>query len=189
MSPCRLDDADRVPSERRREHLAGRVRDEVGTSQPRDALVDRMRGEQPPPAQREHRDGRGHDHDRQREPGEVRIGEDVERRAEVDLPDEVRDRGGRQDERPDLTRPTRHASVRPRASRGDGTKVVGWGRVRRPTPADARSRRPRRSARAHAACARCLRGISRARRKPAPTTAAPTQSAGTRPSLKVWLVA
>ena len=134
VAPRRLHDADRVASERGRKHLPGRVRDEVGTGQPRHALVDRVRGEQPAPAQREHRNGADHDHDRQREPGEIRVGEDVERRAEVDLPDEVRDRGGRQDERPDLPRPTRHASVRPRASRGDGTKVVGWGRVRTPDP-------------------------------------------------------
>ena len=113
MPPRRLDDADRVAAERRREHLTGRVCDEVRAREPGHALEDVVRSEEPAPAQREHRDGDDHDRHGECEPREVRVREDVERRAELDLPDQVRDRRGGQDERPDLTRPPTH---RPRTS-------------------------------------------------------------------------
>jgi hypothetical protein len=116
-----LDNPDRVAAERRRKDLAGRVGDEVRPREPGQALVDAVRLEQPSPSPGEAGDRDHHDRDRQREPRDVRVREDVERRSEVDLPDEVGDRRGGQDERPDLPRPTRHAPLAPRASRGDGT--------------------------------------------------------------------
>ncbi len=63
--------------------------------------------------------------DRKREPREVRVREDVERGSQLDLPEEVRDGRGGQDDRPDLPRPTRHEPVLPRTSRGDGTNLMG----------------------------------------------------------------
>jgi hypothetical protein len=91
MPACGLEGPDGVAADRRRQDLSRRVRDEVGPREPGERLVHALGTEQllPPPRQR----NGGHDHDRRRgrEVPEVGVGEDVDRRLEVDLPDEIRD--------------------------------------------------------------------------------------------------
>ena len=125
MPTRRLHDADSVAAERRRKHLTRGVRDEVGAREPGHALVNVVRGEQPAPAQREDRNGKEHDRHRECEPREVRVRENVERRTELDLPEEVRNGRGGQDDRPDLPRLRVMQPVLPRTSRGDGTNLGG----------------------------------------------------------------
>ena len=67
-----LDDPDGIAAERSREHLAGRVRDEVRAREPREPLVDPVRAEEPAPAQREDRHREHHDRHREGEPAEAR---------------------------------------------------------------------------------------------------------------------
>ena len=55
-------------------------------------VVDPLGGEHPLPAQRHRQRGEGHDRDGEREPGEVRVAEDLDGLLEVDLPDDVADR-------------------------------------------------------------------------------------------------
>ncbi len=114
----RVDHAHRVSPERRRQQLPGGVRDEVGAGEPGQMLDDPVRAKEPAPAQREHGDGQHHDQGRDEEPAEARLLEHVDRRSEIDLPEEIRDRCRREEQRPDSPdatghgRPARTSSVR-----------------------------------------------------------------------------
>ena len=73
VPPRRLVDAHRVAADRRGEHLARGVRDEVRPRQPPEALLHPLRAHQPLPAKR-HGQGRAdHDRDGEREPPRVRV--------------------------------------------------------------------------------------------------------------------
>src|SRR5438105_2338148 len=109
VAPCRLEDPGGVAADRRGEHLADHVRDEVRADEPRKSVLDALRPEQPLPApgHRPH----GHDHDRERgdEVGQPCVRELVPGAVEVDLRDEVRDREPRHDERAEDAQRPSHA--------------------------------------------------------------------------------
>ena len=90
MASRGLVDPASLPAERRRQHLAGRVRDEVRAHAAiRTARGFRGRREAAPtPGQRPDRSDR--DRDREQQVGEVRVAQDLEGLPEVDAPDDVR---------------------------------------------------------------------------------------------------
>src|SRR5581483_278119 len=96
---ARLEDPPRVATHRRRQHLAERVGDEVGARQPRDAVVDAARREQPLPAPRHRRHGDERERGGQDEPRNAGGADHVRRLAEVDLREDVRDRKRRDEQR------------------------------------------------------------------------------------------
>ena len=95
-----LVDPDRVASDRRGQHLARGVGDEVGAHEPGQPLVDSAGGQQPLPAPRHRPHREHHDRDRAEEVADVRVREDVQRLREVDLPDQVGEAEAGDDERP-----------------------------------------------------------------------------------------
>ena len=93
------------PPRTARQHLGDRRRREVGSGQPAEALVDAACRQQslPAPGQREDRGDR--DYGCEREVAEIGVREHVGRLADVDLPDDVRDRErGQQDRGHDTDR-------------------------------------------------------------------------------------
>ena len=120
VAPRGLEDPHGIAADRGRQDLPRRVRDEVGARQPRQALAHPLRGQQPPPAlgHRDHR--QRHDRDREQEPPRARVRDHLGRLTDVDLPDEVGDREGGEEQRRRDAEPTAHAwaasRIRPRAS-------------------------------------------------------------------------
>ena len=124
-------DPHRVAAERRGQELTRGIGDEVRAGQPRQPLADPVRAERAAPATA----STGTVSTmiaRRGEPREARLGEDVERRPEVDLPHKVGDGAGREDERPDDADSTIHAP-HPRTSRVRSSNAtfaaataVGW---------------------------------------------------------------
>src|SRR5574340_939243 len=111
MATRRLDDANGVAADRRRQDLPRGVRDEVRAGEPAEPLQDAVRREQAPPPGREDRDRQHHDRDREDEPAEARLPQHVHRRPEVDLPDEVADRGRGQNDRAEEADAAGHRSA------------------------------------------------------------------------------
>ncbi len=107
MPPRRLDDPRCIASERRRQHLTRRVRNEVRPQQPRDALMDSARLEETLPAPRQRHEGQHDDRERESHQREARVRENTPRLAEVDLRDDVPKAQRRQPERQ-----SRHGSAR-----------------------------------------------------------------------------
>ena len=125
----RLVDAHRVAADRGREHLAGRVRDEVRAHEPGQAVVDPADAKQPPPAPGHRPDGEDHDRDRAEEVPAVRVREDVQRLPDVDLPEDVSGAETGDDERREDPRPFVH--LRERLGIGRAEAYV-FGGLRRP---------------------------------------------------------
>src|SRR5918997_1022964 len=91
-APARMvDDADRVAADRGREHLPGRVADEVELREPPERLADPLRGEEDLPAPRHPPGGHEEDRERREEPRRVARDDQVDGPLEVDQPDEVCD--------------------------------------------------------------------------------------------------
>ena len=90
MTACRLVDANRVAADRRRQDLAGRVRDEVGTREPAQSVLDPLCSEQQLPAPGHREDGHDHQEEREQQVPGIRVADHAQRPAEVDLPDQVR---------------------------------------------------------------------------------------------------
>src|SRR6266576_3475650 len=95
-----LVDPDGVAPDRRRQHLAACVGDEVGSDEPAEPVVDPLRGEQPLPAPGHRPDREHNDRDRGGEVREVRVHEYVHGLADVDLPEDVGGAETGDDERP-----------------------------------------------------------------------------------------
>ena len=90
-----------------------------------------MRPQEAAPAERERRNRPDHDPHGEREPGDAGVPEHVDRRAEVDLPDEVRDRRPREQERADDAGGSSHAWARTSSVRSSyatfaAAIAVGW---------------------------------------------------------------
>ena len=92
---------DGVAADRGGKHLAGGVGDEVRAGQPGDAVLDALRLQQQLPAPGHWRDGEERDPDRQREVPGIGVGKDVQRLADVDLPEDVGERQAGDRERQD----------------------------------------------------------------------------------------
>src|SRR5581483_11882153 len=126
VPPRRLEDPHRVAADRGREDLAGRVRREVRPRQPRQPVVDAAAGEQLLPAPRHRQHGDDHDRDRPEEVADVRAAEDVERLADVDLPDDVDGAEAGDDERrDDADRAPSHAPVNAACTRRSAS-IASW---------------------------------------------------------------
>ncbi len=115
-----------------RQHLAGGVGDEIRAGQPRHAARGSRATARSQP-QRSARTGTVTTMIALASANQARF---VSARTssvvdELDLPHEVRDGRGGQDERPDLPRSTRHPPVRPPSSRGDGTSACSAASARR----------------------------------------------------------
>src|SRR3954447_7641569 len=123
----RLEDAHGVAADRRRQDLAGRVRDEVRPGQPPEAVDHPLRCKQPLPAQRHRKRGSDYDRDSEREPPEVGRFQDFPRLVQVDLEQDVGDREGR--ERDPEQDPKRALDVRqPRDARCPHAVNRAWTR-------------------------------------------------------------
>src|SRR4029077_7021388 len=106
----RLEDAHPVAADRGRQYLAGRVGGEVRAQEPAEVVVDPAAGKKLLPAPGHRHDGDDHDPDGAEEVRQVGVPQDVDRLADVDLPDDVRGTEAGDDEgRADPDRPALHA--------------------------------------------------------------------------------
>ena len=130
MTARRLVDARRVAADRRRQHLADGVGDEVRTGEPGQAFVDATRTEQLLPAPG-HRKDRDEDQERRhQDPLLIGAAEDVQRLTDVDLEEDVADRERRNDERrreaQARAHPAKRAWTRRRAAIASLTSSSEW---------------------------------------------------------------
>ena len=163
MPARRLEDPHRVAADRGRQDLAGCVGGEVRPQQPAQPVVDAAAVEQLLPAPGHRPDGDDHDRDRREEVLELGVAEDVDRLADVDLPEDVGGAEAGDDERrADPDRAASHPAVNEPRARGAAPRS----RPRCPLP----------SARARAAATAARR---RPARRPA-AAAGPGSARGTR---------
>src|SRR5207244_6492390 len=96
-------------ADRRRQHLPGGVRREVGSGEPAEVVLDPAPGEEPLPAPGHRQNGDDHDPDRAEEVAEPGIAEHVDGLADVDLPEDVGGaKAGHDERRRDADRPPPH---------------------------------------------------------------------------------
>ena len=132
MALRRLVDPRRIATDRSREDLSNRVRDDVRTGQPGKGLVDTSHAQQhlPAPGLWRHRDD-GEER-RQPEPGRIGVGDDVACPAEVDLREDVGDReagdheGGAEPHRLALQHRAKRSCTRRRASIASRMSSSEW---------------------------------------------------------------
>src|SRR5919198_3477453 len=130
MAPRRLEDARGVAADRRGEHLADHVRDEIRPHEPRKSVLHALRAQEPLPAPRHRPDGDDHDRERGQEVADPSVGQLVPGATEVDLPHQVCDREPGDDERPgdaqQPSHPANRAWTRWRAAITSATSSSEW---------------------------------------------------------------
>ena len=99
MAARALEDTRCIAADRARQHLAGGVRHEVGAIAPRPALVHAARRQQPLPPERHRRHAADHDRHCAEEPAELAVHDDVDRLADVELPEDVGEAAARDEKR------------------------------------------------------------------------------------------